>query len=185
MATKKTRATGLDRERIRRRKLEQAKVEDLRGRKPGDGEPQNADDLTTGGTSKTSPRLQDGVVASGARQPGQQVTCVWCGESLSVKARGPLPKYCSSTCRHRAWEQERAARTGRAAVVVVDRAVVSYPSDTDGWVRHLDRLAHEIRAGQLDVDLLTSALDNVSAAVEGREPRRRAGMWTSATLSPW
>jgi len=119
MATKKTRATGLDRERIRRRKFEQAKVEDLCGQKLGDGEPKNADDLTTGGTPTTSPRLQGGVVASGARQPGQQVTCVWCGESVSVKARGPLPKSCSSNCRHRAWEQERAARAGRAAVVVV------------------------------------------------------------------
>jgi len=38
---------------------------------------------------------------------------------------GPVPKWCSATCRHRAWEQTRAARSGRSAVEVVARVVVT------------------------------------------------------------
>jgi hypothetical protein len=182
---KKTGATGLDRERVRRRKLEQAKAEPRHGQTLEDSAPPNTPNLPTAGAPTTSAGAQAGVVAAGARQPGQQVTCVWCGKSVTVKPRGPLPKFCSSNCRHRSWEQERAARTGRAAVVVVDRAVVAYPGDVHGWVDHLDRLAHEIRAGQLDVGLLTCALDNVSAAAEGRQLRRPTGLWKSATLRSW
>ena len=33
------------------------------------------------------------------------------------------PKWCSSLCRHRAWELTRAAASGHAAVQVVDRVV--------------------------------------------------------------
>jgi len=182
---KKTGTTGLDRERVRRRKLEQSKAEDPRRQTLEDSAPSNAPDPAAGRALTARAQGQGGVVATGARRPGQQVTCLWCGESVTVKARGPLPRFCSSNCRHRAWEQERAARAGRAAVVVVDRTVAAYPGDVQGWVDHLDRLAHEIRAGRLDLDLLTSALDNAAAAAAGRPPRPRAGMWTSATLRPW
>lgn len=182
---KKTGTTGLDRERVRRRKLEQLKAEDPRGQTLEGSAPSNAPDLAEGRALTAPAQDQGGVVDVGARRPGQQVTCVWCGEAVTVKARGPLPKFCSSNCRHRAWEQERAARAGRAALVVVDRVVVAYPGNAQGWVDQLDRLAHEIRTGQLDVGLLTSALDDVSAAAEGRRLRGRTGMWTSATLRSW
>jgi len=91
--------------------------------------------------------------------------------SVAVKARGPLPKFCSATCRHRAWEQERAARDGRVAVVAVDRLVVAYPHDARGWVKHLERLATDVRRGQLDEVELTAALDLVYAAVARRQRR--------------
>jgi hypothetical protein len=42
---------------------------------------------------------------------------------VSGAARGRTPKWCSSSCRHRAWELTRAAASGRAAVQVVDRVV--------------------------------------------------------------
>lgn len=38
-------------------------------------------------------------------------------------SRGRVPKWCSASCRHRAWEQRRAAEAGLAAVEVVDRRV--------------------------------------------------------------
>ncbi len=57
------------------------------------------------------------------RRPGQQVSCGWCGTEVPVPARGRVPKWCSSSCRHRAWEQRRAAEAGLAAVKVVDRPV--------------------------------------------------------------
>lgn len=182
---KKTAATGLERERVRRRKLEQSKAEDPRGQTLEDSAPPNTPDPAAG-RALTAPAQGQGAAAdAGARRPGQQVTCIWCGEAVTVKARGPLPKFCSSNCRHRAWEQERAARAGRAAVLVVNGTVAAYPGNVQGWVDHLERLAHEIRTGQLDVGLLTSALDNVSRAAEDRQLRRRTGMWKSANLRSW
>jgi len=43
------------------------------------------------------------------RVPGQAVACGWCGTKVAIPPRGRVPKWCSSTCRHRAWEQNRAA----------------------------------------------------------------------------
>ncbi|MGG5259688.1 hypothetical protein [Phycicoccus avicenniae] len=40
-----------------------------------------------------------------------------------MPARGRIPKWCSDTCRHRAWEQRRAAAAGLCAVDVVERVV--------------------------------------------------------------
>lgn len=63
------------------------------------------------------------VKPRGARLPGQVVACGWCGESTPIPARGRVPKWCSSTCRHRAWEQRRALASDRSAIEVVDRVV--------------------------------------------------------------
>ena len=57
------------------------------------------------------------------RRPGQSLACGWCGSLILLPARGRVPKWCSSSCRHRAWELTRAAASGRAAVQVVDRVV--------------------------------------------------------------
>jgi hypothetical protein len=51
--------------------------------------------------------------------------CGWCGGPITLRSRGPIQKWCSATCRHRAWEQARAAASGRAAVQVVERIVVT------------------------------------------------------------
>ncbi len=55
--------------------------------------------------------------------PGQVVPCGWCGRSTPIPARGRVPKWCSSSCRHRAWEQRRAAASGLSAVEVVEQVV--------------------------------------------------------------
>lgn len=57
------------------------------------------------------------------RVPGQVIACGWCRTKVEVPARGRVPKWCSPACRHRAWEQRRAAASGRAAIDVVDRVV--------------------------------------------------------------
>ncbi|HEY5178296.1 MAG TPA: hypothetical protein VIJ07_00730, partial [Dermatophilaceae bacterium] len=57
------------------------------------------------------------------RRPGQTLGCGWCGSPILLPARGRTPKWCSSSCRHRAWELTRAAASGHAAVRVVDRVV--------------------------------------------------------------
>lgn len=40
-----------------------------------------------------------------------------------MPAKGRVPKWCGTSCRHRAWEQHRAAESGRSAVDVVERVV--------------------------------------------------------------
>lgn len=120
-------------------------------------------------------------VGAGRRTPGQQVACGWCGQPVEVKARGPLPKWCSAACRHRAWEQDRAARSGKSAVSVVDRYVTAVPDTGPGWIEHLSVLTRQISAGPRpiadgDLDHLAAALELAQAAVAGRtrwQPRRR------------
>ena len=90
-----------------------------------------------------------------------------------VRARGPLPKWCSAACRHRAWEQDRAARSGRAAVEVLDRYVTAVPDDGPGWIDQLSILTGQISAGPRpiadgDLDHLAAALELAQAAVATR-----------------
>ena len=95
------------------------------------------------------------------RAPGQVVVCGWCSAEVTVPTRGRVPKWCSGTCRHRAWEQARAAASGRAAVTVVDRVVETvrtqtvvqhhrttvpvavHPTSAREWARLLEELAAE------------------------------------------
>ena len=172
MARKKPSRSGLDRERARRRKQDLAKSE-VRGvasAEPGVAPPlpEAVDGVSDNEPAPAAPLLTL-LSAGGNRRHGQRISCVWCGSSVQVKARGPLPRFCSANCRHRAWEQERAARAGRAAVLVLDQMVTAYPQGTSEWIAHLERLAAEVRRGQLDGTSLTAALDLVRAAVVSRQ----------------
>ena len=87
--------------------------------------------MKTGETSTTTEAIAatDDRRSRSPRRPGQTLACGWCGSTILLPARGRIPKWCSSSCRHRAWELTRAAASGRAAVQVVDRAVeVDRPS---------------------------------------------------------
>jgi hypothetical protein len=172
--------SGLDRERARRRELDRSKVE-LRlpelAKRAESSAPLTAVDAALAPAG--APAIREAntrSLAAGVRLPGQHVVCLWCRSSVAVRARGPLPKFCSATCRHRAWEQERAARSGRVAVVAVDRFVIAYPDDIRGWVAHLERLATDVRRGQLDEAVLVPALDLVYVVIANRQqqdqPRR-------------
>jgi hypothetical protein len=66
---------------------------------------------------------QAGAAADGSERRTAATTCGWCGGPITPRSRGPIPKWCSATCRHRAWEQSRAATSGRTAVQVVERRV--------------------------------------------------------------
>jgi len=169
--------SGLDRERVRRHELDQSKAE-LRLPESATGlessaPPKSDDAVAVPAVVRVLHEADAGLPVAGIRLPGQRVVCLWCGSSVAVKARGPLPKFCSATCRHRAWEQARAARDGRVAVVAVDRLVATYPKDARGWGEHLERLAEDVRRGQLDEGELTAALDLVYAAVARRQRRFR------------
>jgi hypothetical protein len=83
--------------------------------------------------------------------------CGWCGGLITPRSRGPIPKWCSATCRHRAWEQARAAASGLSAVELVERRVEIQaplvPTRRD-WPRLLGELAGQLNDGRVyDRDL--------------------------------
>lgn len=108
-------------------------------------------------------------------------SCGWCGGPIDYKARGRIPKWCSAACRPRAWEQSRAAASGRSAVQVVERRVevpVEKPTPPPAhprhaeWVGVLNELAQQLDTGAIyDRDLLelTGAMNEVLDAF-GRRP---------------
>ena len=51
------------------------------------------------------------------------LACYWCYAPIEVKPLGRLPRWCSAQCRHLAWEQARAAASGRSAVLFVEQVV--------------------------------------------------------------
>ena len=114
-------------------------------------------------------------------------TCGWCGTPMQPKARGRIPKWCSPSCRQRAWEQARAAESGLAAVKVVERrvevAVAAAPTRRD-WARLLHDLARQLDDGRVyDRDLadLSVALNAVLDAFR-RRPHVRV---RAADVSPF
>jgi hypothetical protein len=100
-----------------------------------------------------------------------------------VPARGRVPKWCSSSCRHRAWEMARGAQSGRAAVHVVDRVVeVDRPIPVIEQVlvsphgRAWPQALAELDAGRLydrDLPALADALGQVLTALDRRPGWRR------------
>ena len=126
-----------------------------------------------------------------ARRPGQTLTCGWCGREFALAARGRTPKWCSQSCRQRAWEQRRAAESARAAVDVVVRTVevekpvtvrvvqrVEVPVALTGraWLGVLAELVDQIDRGRIyDRDLaeVAVAVDDVLRALHRRPAFQR------------
>ena len=107
------------------------------------------------------------------RRRPDRLACAWCGVAFAVPARGRLPKWCSGQCRHRAWEQDRAARSGRSAVEVVDREVVVHqivhavPRGKE-WAEALQALAQQIDTGKVyrrDLAAIEAAIGDVAGAL--------------------
>ena len=134
---------------------------------------------TTDATATTN----DGPSRS-PRRPGQTLACGWCGSPFLVSARGRIPKWCSSSCRHRAWELTRAAASGRAAIQVVDRVVevdrlvtvvqevpVATVPQGAAWPAALAQLATALDTGRVydrDLPALAQALAGVADALDRR-----------------
>lgn len=123
------------------------------------------------------------------RSPGQTVACGWCGSPILLSARGRTPKWCSSSCRHRAWELTRAAASGHAAIQVVDRIVevdrlvtvvqevpVATVPQGAAWPAALAQLATALDTGRVydrDLPALAHALAGVADALDRRPGWRR------------
>lgn len=127
--------------------------------------------------------ITDGPTRS-SRRPGQTLACGWCGSPILLLARGRTPKWCSSSCRHRAWELTRAAASGRAAVQVVDRVVevdrlvtvfqevpvTTVPKGAE-WAAALAQLVTALDTGRVynrDLPALAQVLADVSDALDRR-----------------
>ena len=117
---------------------------------------------------------QAGAAADGPERRTAATTCGWCGGPITPRARGPIPKWCSATCRHRAWEQSRAATSGRMAVQVVERRVeirVPLEPTRRDWPRLLGELAGQLDDGRVydrDLPALARALQPVLEAYRRR-----------------
>ena len=139
----------------------------------------NTDDKGT--TNDAIAATSDGPTRS-PRRPGQTLACGWCGSPILLPARGRIPKWCSSSCRHRAWELTRAAASGRAAIQVVDRVVevdrlvtvvqevpvTTVPKGAE-WPAALAQLATALDTGRVydrDLPALAQALADVSDALD-------------------
>ncbi len=149
-------------------------------------------------TESGAPR--GGRAPTAPRKPGQTIQCGWCGTKVPVPPRGRVPKWCSSSCRHRAWEQRRAADAGLAAVEVVDRvvevvrvekvveerrvqvAVPRTPRSAREWVDVLSRLEWALGSNRMDLEDLAEIeppLARVIAAYHARSDKlhRRESRW--------
>lgn len=95
------------------------------------------------------------------------LACHWCYAPIEVKPLGRLPRWCSAQCQHLAWEQARAAASGRSAVLFVEQ-VVSVEREVEvetlprgpGWAPALHTLAHQVDTGRVydrDLPALTDA----------------------------
>jgi hypothetical protein len=132
--------------------------------------------------AESEPKQSD-AGGSERRLPGRRAAatdCAWCGGPITPRSRGPIPKWCSATCRHRTWEQTRAASSGRSAVDVVERRVevpVPVTPIRREWPALLGELARQIDDSRIyDRDLLdlSEALNAVLEAFR-RRPYARSG----------
>ena len=129
------------------------------------------------------------------RLPGQVVKCGWCGKFVAVPMRGRVPKWCSPACRHRAWEQRRAADCGLVAVEVVEQVVerpvrvevlvpgpppppqpslpAEFPKNAEEWARHLDQLAMVLDSGLIYNRSLPTIESSLKRLIEAYNRRTR------------
>jgi hypothetical protein len=121
--------------------------------------------------ARSDPALVD---VHGPERRAAATACGWCDGPITPGRRGPIPKWCSATCRHRAWEQAKAAASGLSAVEVVERRVevqVPLVPTRRDWPRLLGELAGQLNDGRVydrDLPALARALQPVLQAYRRR-----------------
>jgi hypothetical protein len=127
------------------------------------------------------PAKQEALASAAATRRDAATRCGWCGGAIETKATGRIPKWCSPACRQRAWEQSRAAASGRSAVEVVER-VVEVPAEHDRtprreqWPALVRELTAQLDDGRIyarDLPDLSDVLNDLVAAYNRRQTPRR------------
>jgi len=95
------------------------------------------------------------------------------GERVHVTVPRINYRECLTPVRAFYLEQDRAARSGRAAVEVLDRYVTAVPADGPAWIDQLSTLADQISTGPRPIadhhlDQLAAALELTQAAIANR-----------------
>jgi hypothetical protein len=134
-------------------------------------------------TRETTPKARPDRAAAHGHGPERRTAataCGWCGGPITPRSRGPIPKWCSATCRHRAWEQARAAASGLSAVELVERRVevqVPLVPTRRDWARLIAELAAQLNDGRVyDRDLPrpgAGTATRTGGLPETRSPDRR------------
>lgn len=100
--------------------------------------------------------------------------CGWCGKSVPVPSRGRVPKWCSATCRNRAWQANHAPSQGPVRIVEqrvqipVPRAE---PRNVDEWCEQLELLSTRLAQGRIyarDLPALVPAINRLVDVTERR-----------------
>lgn len=124
-------------------------------------------------------------------EPKQEIRrCLVCNSELVYSGSGRRPRYCSSACRHRAWEIRRAADAG-----LVDRQAVEMPTVTvekerpysrsgvaDWLMEHPDRMANVLQELPNSEQVVT-ALKLAILRIQGNLKVESMG-WKSENATP-
>ncbi len=134
-----------------------------------------------------------GSVKGARRCPGQTLVCGWCGGPLALRATGRTRKWCSDSCRRRAWETSHAVATGAVGVRVVDRQVEvqvpvqvpvierveveTHPKGAE-WVEALRVLTQQLATGRppiydRDLPAIEAGLVAAATALYARQSERK------------
>lgn len=84
--------------------------------------------------------------------------CIECGQPLAYSGRGRRPRYCSSSCRHRAWEARRAAAEGKIAHQIITTDAPITTQTVAEWIADDPSRLARILAHIPDSDQLRSHL---------------------------
>ena len=138
--------------------------------------PSSHDDVT--------PAIAKGSAASAKTRRPTTVSCTWCGSETIVLPVGRVPSWCSNSCRHRAWEQRRAASSGLASreqverlvevevpIIVIKEVEVEVLPKGASWANALTQLADQLDRGLVydrDMAALAQAMDEATAALARR-----------------
>ena len=175
MGRKRGSRSGLERERARRRLL----AERCRGVERSQGTAGVDANVPSGSSDggRAVEALPAGPSASRARRASLTLVCEWCGADISAKSRGPLPRWCSPSCRHRAWERTRALQSLGDGHPQPDHPFLAVPIDTVGWLGLLRALSVELARAQLDPTAVARALEEMRVEFVERRTDRLGDAW--------
>jgi hypothetical protein len=162
MGRRRAGRAGLGRERARRRRLEERAQEIERSRSL-DSEDLNSPSGSVTAAGQERARLPGWPSAAIPPRTTLHLHCEWCSAEIPLKARGPLPRWCSPTCRHRAWQRSRAFQALESGESASAQSPVALPIDTAGWVDLLHALSVELARARLDRTAIACALEEVRA----------------------